>query len=251
MKYNDLLLVSMKIGSLMLSYGAEIYRVEESISRICKAYGAKDVNIFAITSNLIVTIYYENNSSITLTKNVAEEEIDLDKVDRLNNLSRFICYNKPDINTINNLIIEILNRKSYSKFLITLSYAIAPATFCLFFGGNVIDALLSMPIGIIIYFVLKNLRKINTNLLFENILCSSIASIISVGFFHLGITKNYDKIIIGSIMLLVPGLLLTNSIRDLMMGDIIAGILKIVEAVLVATGIAIGVALILSLSNIL
>ena len=52
-----------------------------------------------------------------------------------------------------------------------------------------------------------------------------------------------DKIIIGSIMLLVPGLALANAMRDFISSDTVTGISRATEAILVATGLAIGVAI--------
>ncbi len=49
-----------------------------------------------------------------------------------------------------------------------------------------------------------------------------------------------DKVLIGIIMLLIPGIMLTNSIRDILLGDIISGSLRLVEAILMAATLALG-----------
>lgn len=247
MQSEQLLPMVLRIGQLLLEYGAEIYRVEDSINRICKAYGAVSVDIFAIPSSLIITIDMGNNKPVTMTKRVFEKEIDLDKVDQINNLSRYICSNKPSNKQIYIMINEIMNRKIYSMPLIIAVYAIIPAIFSLFFGGNFKDSFVAMLIGIIIKFVLNFLYRLDANIIFTNIICSSIGSVIAIMSVRIGFANNYDKIIIGTIMLLVPGLILTNSMRDFMMGDFLAGIIRLIESILVATGIAIGVALVLSL----
>lgn len=238
---------ALNIGRLLLEYGAEIYRVEESIFRICKAYGAKSVDVFAIPSSLIVTLDMGDGESITLTKRVFEKETDLDRVDQLNNLSRYICANTPKIDEIDKRLVEIMARKTYSMPVLIAVFAIIPATFCLFFGGNFKDALVALVIGSAVKFLLDFLIKFNTNIIFTNVICSAFGSVIAILSVRIGIADNYDKIIIGTIMLLVPGLILTNSMRDFIMGDSLAGLIRLIESVLVATGIAIGVALILSL----
>lgn len=250
MQSKNLLPVAIKIGSLMLEFGAEIYRVEESIYRICKAYGATSTEIFAIPSAIIVTINMEDEDSYTLSKHILLKETDLDKVDKLNDLSRYICNNTPDLTTVNEMIKIILTRKTYSKFANTIAYAVAPAIFCLFFGGNLKDAAFSMICGIVVKMFYDNLTKLQANTIFINIICSSIGSLIAILFVKFGLADHYDKIIIGTIMLLVPGLILTTSMRDFMMGDLIAGVLRLIEAMLVAIGIAIGVALALTLFGI-
>lgn len=244
---NDLLQTALRIGSLMLSYGAEIYRAEESVVRICKSYDAKEIHVFAIPSSMIVTLYMENESSLTLSKKIEPMETDLYIIDELNNLSRFICNNKPDLSEINKCIDEIMSKKPYHQFIIVLSYAIIPAVFCLFFGGNLKDMLFSMFIGVIMKYLLDKLQSFKANLIFVNTICSAVASLLAITFVKIGFADNYDKMIIGSIMLLVPGLILTNSMRDFMMGDLMTGMVRLIEAILVASGIAIGVAIVLTL----
>jgi uncharacterized membrane protein YjjP (DUF1212 family) len=247
MQSRNLLPIVLKIGSLMLEFGAEIYRVEESIYRICKAYGAKSIEVFVIPSTIILTLSMGDEDTLTLSRKVVAKETDLDKVDQLNNLSRYICENTPDIRTISEMIVVILSRKSYRKSVIYASYAVVTPVFCLFFGGNIRDAFFSMFAGLTVKYVLDILNRLNSNTIFINIICSSISSLLAIIFVKLGLADNYDKIIIGTIMLLVPGLTLTTSMRDFIMGDLIAGILRLIEALLVATGIAIGVALVLTL----
>ena len=250
MQSKNLLPIAIKIGSLMLEFGAEIYRVEESIVRICKAYGAVSTEVFAIPSSIIVTISMEDEDSYTLSKHIFSKETDLDKVDKLNDLSRYICNNTPDLKTVSEMIKIILTRKKYNRLSITISYAVAPAVFCLFFGGNLKDATFSMICGVIVKLFYNNLTRLRANTIFINIICSSVGSLFAILFVKFGFADHYDKIIIGTIMLLVPGLILTTSMRDFMMGDLIAGMLRLIEALLVATGIAIGVALVLTLFGI-
>ena len=55
-----------------------------------------------------------------------------------------------------------------------------------------------------------------------------------------GMQFHADKVLIGIIMLLIPGIILTNSIRDILLGDIISGSLRLVEAILMAATLALG-----------
>lgn len=250
MKGYRLLHTAIDISSLMLSCGGELYRAEESIVRICKAYGATEINVFSIPSSLIVTLVTTDNKSITLSKKVVQSSTDLNKLDRLNNLSRYICDFAPDYNFINSMLNDIENNNIlYDNKYVTFSFAIIPGVFCLFFGGTLKDAFFTLFIGITLKFFLNKLEKQNSNLIFINIICSAIASVMAILFTITGLADNYDKMIIGSIMLLVPGLILTNAMRDLMLGDMLTGILRLIEALLVAVGIAIGVAIILSISG--
>ncbi len=250
MNNNQIINTAMRIGSLMLSYGAEIYRAEDSIIRICKAYDAESVEVFAIPSSIIVTLYMNEDEPITLTKSIKDEGTDLDKVDQLNNLSRYICSSTPDYQQIKTMINDIVIRKPYKNISHIIAFAIAPAIFCLFFGGNLKDAFFSMFIGIVVKYLLDILQRLRANLIFTNIICSAVSSVMAILFTLVGLADNYDKMIIGAIMLLVPGLVLTNAMRDFMLGDLIAGMLRLIETLLIAAGIAIGVALVLTLFRI-
>ncbi len=247
MQGKHILEVAIDISSLMLECGAEIYRVEDSINRICKAYGAKRVDVFAIPSSIIATIYFEDEDAVTLSRRISFKDTNLDRVDHLNNLSRYICNNTPDYTSVKEMISIIMTRKQYKNIYIVLTHAIVPAIFCLFFGGTIIEAGYSMIAGVIICYLLKCLNYLKANILFTNIICGAIGALVAVIIYKLGLVQNYDKMIIGSIMLLVPGLILTTSMRDFMLGDIVAGMLRLIEALMIATGIAIGVAIILSL----
>ena len=77
-------------------------------------------------------------------------------------------------------------------------------------------------------------------------MASAVIALIAFAGIRLGLGSNMDKIIIGAIMTLVPGVAITNIMRDIISGDIITGTTKLAEVLLVATSIAIGIALMLS-----
>ncbi len=241
---------AISIGRRLLENGAEIYRVEESIRRICFAYGVESVDIYAIPSNIIVSVLNEKGEFFTQNKQIFPNEIDLNKVDKLNNLSRFICKNKPKFQEINEKILEIDQEKGYNQIIISVCYFVISAVFALFFKGNLYDAFCSGIIGLMIKYMLDILLKYKTNTVFTNIICSFFGSVLAILFTKIGLGENYDKIIIGTIMLLVPGLVLTNAMRDFITGDLVTGISRLIEAILIAVGIAIGVIFALSIFNI-
>lgn len=247
MKGYDVLTCAMSISRLLLSYGGEIYRAEQSFTYICKAYGAKSVGVFVVPSCIIASIEMDGEEPITIVEEVDSKEINLFKLDRLNNLSRYICKNKPEKDIIDKKIQSIVAIKNYHPAIIFLAYCFVTSTFTLFFGGQISEILVSFVIGGVMKILLDFLTKINSNHIFTNILCSSVATLIAVFATYLGITNTWDHIIIGSLMTLVPGFVLTNSMRDFMVGDYLAGIIETLETLLIAVGIAIGVALTLSI----
>ena len=224
----------------MLVSGAEINRVEDSIKRICKAYSAKRVDVFTITSSIVVTLQREDGCTFTQTRRIHKYSTNLDKVDRLNNLSRYICNYTPEASYIANELAEINKGKTYSLLVEYLVYALNAGVFTVFFGGSFVDAIVSSMIAVLLKLTVILTQKIDTNILFVNIICSFVIGIVAILSVRAGIGESIDKIIIGNIMLMIPGIALTNSIRDIIRGDTISGLFRLCEAIVMALSIAVG-----------
>lgn len=237
MKYARILSCALTIGEKMLCCGAEVSRVEDSIVRICSAYGAERVDVFAITSSIVASADFEGKT-YTQTRRIKGHRTDFDMLDRLNSLSRTICNDAPNEDFIEENIQKITQKKGYPTVLYALGWALTAGSFTVFFGGGLIDGILSAIIGILLMFCVKFLEGKGINKVYSNLFTSFLVSTLAYTFVKLGIGANADKIIIGNIMLLIPGVALTTAIRDLISGDIIAGMLRFCEAILVAGAIA-------------
>lgn len=255
MTSKELLHITSQIGCMMLEYGAEIYRVEDSVLRIAAAYGfsteSKTVEVFAIPTSLIITVNDGDEAPITQMRSIMHRETNLDRVDKLNNLSRFICTEKPEISIIKRHLEGIKNRKVYKYPVQIISYAVVGATFALFFGGKLSDAAVTAVISVIVWFVSNFVNKIKPSVFFESVICSVVAASLAVIASRIGLTDGFDMVIIGVSMNLVPGITLTNCMRDFIAGDFLAGMYTLVEALLVATGLAVGAASAISLFTII
>jgi len=98
----------LNIGQKMLNNGAEIYRVEDTITRICNAYGAISVDIFVITSSIVLTFQMEGENPHTQTRRIFyQQRTDLDYLNSLNEFSRKICTSTPDVHTLNSALEHI------------------------------------------------------------------------------------------------------------------------------------------------
>lgn len=251
MDFNELLNVSTQLGQMLLESGAEIYRVEESIQRMALAYGAKEADVYAVPTSIIVTINTTDEFNITKTKRIYSRSTNLDKVERLNNLCRYICHERPDLKAVKQELKEISYRPKYSFPMQLFAYALTSSTFTLFYGGNIADAMCALFIGPLIKIISHQLDRFRTNPFFITILCSIVAASFSTLAYHVNLADNIDKMIIGLVMNLVPGVAITNSVRDVIAGDFIAGQTKMTEALLTATSIALGTGIALSISNLL
>lgn len=238
MNYEAILTCALIIGKKMLISGAEVNRVEDTVTRILKAYGAKKIDVFTITSSMVVTVTFEGISPLTQTRRITGYNTNFNKIDQFNNLSRFICENTPDADYIMKEIERIDQQDEYGFWTKVFACALIAGSFTLFFGGCFSDALISSVIAALLRLSLKFTEKIGLNMVFSNIILSFLASALAYLSVLSGLGISADKIIIGNIMILIPGIALTNSIRDLIGGDIIAGTLRFSEACLIALAIA-------------
>ena len=236
MDMNKLLHVATLAGKIMLESGAETYRVEETICRICKSYNAESADSFVTPTGIMVSIY-DNDQTFSLIKRVTSRSVDLNKVDKINDLSRTLSKEKIDIDDFEMKLNEISKGERYSIPITLLFSAFAAGTFAILFGGNFFDLVAATIIGFVLKILLIFFQKLSINEFFITL---------TLILFSLGIAHNIDKTIIGSIMLLVPGLAITNAIRDTIAGDFLSGITKACEAFLVAVSIAVGSGAVLS-----
>ena len=240
MDYNILLDISAEIGYRLAMAGAETYRVEESISRTLAAYGIKG-EVFVIPNCLHVSIMTDDGTSMTRMRRIGQHGNDLDTVEKYNSLSRKICAEKPEPSSIQAMLDE--THRSCIRYklpIYVLAHAIGAAGFTVFFGGSLLDCLWSAVCGALIGLVNHLLGKRKVNTFFTTIAAAFIMAFTAYSAAGLGIANNADTIIIGALMLLVPGLLFTNAMRDFIFGDTNSGTNRIVQVLLIATAIGLG-----------
>lgn len=234
-----LLDVIMDIGELMLISGGEVHRVEDTIKRIFNAYGTKRTDVFIITSSIVVTIHTDDKI-YTQTRRITETAADYEKLHKLNELSRNICKNKYSAKEIRKDIYSVSGSKKYPIWLEFICYAVIAGVFTLFFGGGIIESAVSLAIGAMVRFVILLGDKTVKNKIFCKFVSAFIATLLAFAALRLKIINTVDKVIIGNIMTLIPGIGLTTALKDLLVGDSIAGLLRTIEACITALAIAAG-----------
>lgn len=230
----------MDIGEQMLLCGAEVHRVEESIRLMCSAIGAKRIDVFIITSSMVVTVSDNDDKLYTQTKRINCIGTDFEKLHRLNTLSRKICAQPMTADQIHTELDKATHCKRYPFWLVLISYCTITGSFSLFFGGTWIDAVVSVIVGGTVCLLTRFSDKTISNKIFSKFIAAVAATALTFTALKMGIIRDVDKVIIGNIMTLIPGIGLTNSLRDLFTGDSIAGLFRSLEAVLVALAIAAG-----------
>lgn len=240
--YGKVLKTALDIGERMLVNGTEVGRVEDSISRICRAYGAVRVDALTITSSIIVTIETPDGECLTQTRRIEDRSSDLLRIEALSRLSREVCENKPDTDLISRRLAEIDGMQKMRWYVLLFAYVLVGASFSVFFGGTWRDAIASVFASSTVFVLDRVALMLKSNKVVYMLLLSIITGAICVMSVHVGIGENLDFIMIGVIMLLIPGMAITGAIEDLLVGDTITGLLRLCESILTACAIAAGFA---------
>lgn len=242
MDYYLLADMTVQIGYELAIAGAETYRVEETMRRVIAAYGTEG-QAFAIPNCVAVSFVAQNTKPLTIMKRVGYHGNDLERIEKLNALSRRICAEVPELSEAQRWLKEtVAGVRSYATGVYYLGNFIAAAGFCCVFGGTVRDWLWAGLSGLIIGFVTRWLDRLEVNPFFSTIAASFLMALPAYIAAGLGWLDCVAVVIIGALMLLVPGLLITNSMRDIIYGDTNSGVNRIVQVLLSALAIAMGTA---------
>ena len=216
------------MGAEIVENGGEISRAEETVDRICKSFGADNVHVFIIPSLISVTATIDGKE-ITSTRRIYKNDLNLGALEEINSISRKICCEK-----ISNCRINYHYNIIFTIFCVML----ATGSFCIFFGGSLLDAVISGIAGNLINFMPYS--KKSFNIFSRTLVEATISGILSFLPSIFGLNTHPDKIMIGTIMLLIPGMSIGAAMKDLMSGNLIAGILQLTEAIIIALAIVLG-----------
>lgn len=225
------------IGKILLTSGAETYRVEKAISIICRRFDLK-AETFVTMTCVLTSAKKRDGETITEVNRIYTVSNNLDKVDRIHKI--LLDIHKYELEDLEKEIKKIQIQTIYKKNTLLIAYFFSAAFFSILFDGKINDFLVAGLGGIIIFFMAKYANKLKLNNFFINTLGGFLITILSILATKVGIVSSPSYSAIGTLMLLVPGLALTNAIRDLINGDLIAGTSRTVEATLVGSALAIG-----------
>lgn len=242
---NEILKVAVLAGQIILESGGETYRVEETIWRICKIYGADEAECYVTPTGIMCSIIHDNKI-YSLNRRVSSRTVNLDRIDMVNNLSRNIKSKNLSVDDLKKELFIINTHKRYPLPMEIFFSALGAGCFSVLFGGTIKDIIAAFLIGLVIKTILITCENLNINFFFVNSICGSITSILAILFNLIGFGNQINETIIGSIMLLVPGLAITNAIRDTISGDLVSGLTRAAEAFFIAISIAVGTGAVLS-----
>lgn len=230
--------VAIEAGHILLENGAEISRVEQTMDIMAGTLGVKEHSFFVLSNGIISTA-----GDYARAEFIPIKGTQLSRVAEVNWLSRRIASGEErDIGRIEQLLHTIRTSPGKAWWELTLGVALGVATFCILFGGSLIDALATFSagllLGLFISFAMPYLSRIVGNLL-----GGLVGGLLCIGAYRLGFGQHLPNMIVGTIIALVPGVPFTNGIRDLANEDYIAGGTRLLDAFTAFLCIALGVSL--------
>ncbi|MCQ2478063.1 MAG: threonine/serine exporter family protein, partial [Clostridia bacterium] len=224
----------------MMCSGSEINRVEEMFIKPGTAYDIADINVFVIPSVITITIRLLDGFELTQTRRVPSKKVGNNfwRLERLNDISHKCRQNDVSLEELSRLISDSNKSVPINRFL--LGSVVAAASFCVFFGGNIVDGSIAAIFAAIVCFFQRKIAVILSNRILLNFICALTLGLIGGGISYLLPSLNTDKVLIGNVMLLVPGIATTVSVRDIFLEDTISGILRLVESLFLTGGLALG-----------
>lgn len=238
---------ALEIGGELASSGMEINRVEDAIVRICYAYRLEDINAIAAGTMLAVSVTDSNKHTITKIRRIYKKGYNMNRIEQLLSFSRKVCVNRLEPTEAISDLKNIVRNTRINPYYVAIGFIIIPAAFSIYYGGNLQDAFCAAFIGLVIFFCKRELKSSLSNEIVYVVFIAALSGTLALILTYLGIGVNEDKIMIGDIMVLIPTLGLVNSLKDMMRGDLMSGIMKFFEVFLEATALASGFGLALVL----
>jgi uncharacterized membrane protein YjjP (DUF1212 family) len=238
--------VCLLAGKIMLQSGGETYRVEDTMMRIAAAFGIENSHSYVTPTGIIFSAEGAEPTKTKLIR-ISTRSTDLKKVAMVNSISRRITSGEIKLDEALNHLKELDALDVTFPFMVQVGAAsMASGCFMIMFRGEWLDFIPAMLTGGLGYFGFLYFHRFIPVKFFSEFLASFIIGLLAVIFVKTGLGQQLDKIIIGSVMALVPGLLVTNAVRDLMAGHLVSGLSKGAEALLTAFAIGSGIAVVLS-----
>ena len=228
------------IGEAMLLSGADVHSIEEELMRLGHAYGARKMNVMVITATIIATMTLPGGYEHTLTRRITGDVgIDFHKMERLFDLCAKVRAEQPGPDEVRRDLHAICARPIPAWALFAGGMLSAGAV-ALFFGGTLLDAAVSAAFAILLCCSIRWARPWTPDTIIFNFVNSFICGLGIMAVAGIWTDISPDLVMIGDIMLLIPGVAMTNATRDMLSGDTISGVMRFVESLLWAVALALG-----------
>ena len=246
-KTSEILTIAVEIGDLLLRNGAEVYRVEDTVMHILNAYGITDCDVYVLSNGIFASANENTDDACSMIRHVPLGSVHLGRVSALNQLSRELCAQECTIEEAWKRIKIYKHLPVPAKLIQIFFCGLGSGCFAYLFGGTALDGISAFFVGMALQVYLIYIPKHSPSKFITNIFGSGLVTTLSLLLLATGLPVLHDKIIIGAIMPLVPGIALTTSIRDLFNGDYLSGAIHLMDALLTAFCIAVGVGTVITI----
>lgn len=241
MDYQLLVDTALLAGEMLLVSGAETNRVEDTIYRILDLSGFERCEVLVVTAGIVVTMSDWRKENITAMRRVGDKQTNLGKIAEVNDISRKLCNGEIDLKRAFYLL-KHMPVKSYKEVLVYICVIITAIGFTILLGGNMLESLLAGINGVYVVFSRIFNKKYKVNVFVTNMVVSFFMAFTARAFLLIpGINIELERVIAGSVMILLPGVAITNAIRDTLHADYMAGGAKIIEAFVAAAAVGVGI----------
>lgn len=236
--------IAAKTAEILLENGSEIYRVEQSVCKVIKYFGFNP-QCFATLTCIIITIQDSDENIVSLVRRVNSRTTHLDKVYKVSFLIENI--KKYNMKSFDEELDLISDENPYSFKRNLLANCCGASFFSILFTGTTHEFISAFIAGFVvgIFSKISSILKLGT--FFHNLVCGFALTSTICFLYHLNFITDISIPIISTLMLLVPGVAFINSMRDIFEGDLVTGMSRLLEVLMVGTSIAVGSGIALNL----
>lgn len=228
-------------GEIMLESGAEAYRVEDTISHFLKTANLKHAQVFVTMTGIIATLSDPSIEAITVVRRVSRRVTNLNKIYLVNDVSRKFSNQELDLEEAFHELKQIGKKEQYSPLAKSVGIVLTSSFFCLLLGGSFYETVIAAVVGTILSVLMRAGKRIGLQGFLLDGINTLFVVFSSMMLCHvIPLPLRTDMVIIGGIMPMVPGVAITNAIRDTLQGDYVSGGARMMEACMEAGAIAFG-----------
>lgn len=231
--------IALTAGKILLISGAETYRVEDTITRLCAWRKIEAVNVFCTPT--VIIIGNERSDGFNCIARITSRSTNLMLISQINDISYNFGNWPYDYQETKKILGEMLAQVTLPSCVFGIASGFGSAGFAVMLGGNAYDFGAAFITGFVAMFVIKKLSGFRPSAFWENALAGIMIGLVALTCCHFMTSCTLEKVIVGAIMPFLPGVAFTNGLRDYMAGDLLSGNARVAEAMLFAASLAMGI----------
>jgi uncharacterized membrane protein YjjP (DUF1212 family) len=236
----DILLLAADAARLLLESGGETYRAEEAAVAFATALGGAEAECYATPTGVTISFAGLDGRIHSIVRRIKRRSMHLERVALVDALARELVSGRTDYDAAAAELGRIESLRGRGAAASSAAAAVGAGFFTLLFGGAWNDALAAAAVGALVSRFPPAMARRQMPDFFTNLVAGAVATLLCLAAGRAGLVSNADATVIGVLMLLVPGIAVTNAIRDTIAGDLVAGVARGADALMSAAGISVG-----------